>query len=288
MSRIAYVNGQYVPLSEAAIHVEDRGYQFADGVYEVVCLHDGRLLDEDGHLDRLDRSLRELRIVPPMGRRALKTVIRELARRNRSANALIYIQVTRGVARRDHPFPNPAVPAALVMTARAIKPQNPAVLANGVKVISVPDIRWDRCDIKSVGLLPNILAKQQAREAGAFEAWQIKPDGTVSEGTSTNAWIVTADGVAITRPLGQDILGGITRSTLMALAAERQIRIEERPFTLDEAKQAAEAFLTSASSFVIPITRIDDQTVGSGKPGPVTLKLRELYLEAAAAAPQIQ
>jgi len=180
------------------------------------------------------------------------------------------------------------VPAALVMTARTIKPQNPAVIDNGVKVISVPDIRWDRCDIKSVGLLPNILAKQQARDAGAYEAWQIKSDGTVSEGTSTNAWIVTADGVAVTRPLSQDILGGITRSTLMSLAAERQIRIEERPFTLDEAKQAAEAFLTSASSFVIPITKIDDQIIGSGKPGPVALKLRELYLEAAATAPKVQ
>ena len=277
MSRIAYVNGRYVPHREAAVHVEDRGYQFADGVYEVVCVHGGEIIDEDGHLDRLERSLGELRIAPPMGRRAYKHVTRELVRRNGVKDGIVYTQITRGVARRDHPFPAAGTPPSIVMTSRRIKPQDPKVMRDGIAVISLPDIRWERCDIKSVSLLPNVLAKQQAREAGAYEAWFVDADGNVTEGSSTNAWIVTADGKLVTRQLSHAILGGITRHSLIRLAADAQIKVEERPFSLDEARRAREAFLTSTTSFVIPIVTLDGKPVGTGRPGPLAGRLRELY-----------
>jgi len=277
MSRIAYVNGRYVPHREAAVHVEDRGYQFADGVYEVVCVHGGRIIDEEPHLDRLERSLRELRIAMPMGRPAYRHVTRELVRRNRVTDGIVYTQITRGVARRDHPFPAAGTPPSIVMTSRRIKPQDPALFQKGIAVISTPDIRWQRCDIKSVSLLPNILAKQQAREAGAYEAWFVDRDGNVTEGSSTNAWIVTRDGELVTRQLGSAILGGITRRSLIGLAEAAQVKVVERPFTLEEARQAREAFLTSTTSFVIPIVALDGRPVGTGKPGPVAARLRELY-----------
>jgi D-alanine transaminase len=279
MSRIAYVNGRYVPHGEAQVHVEDRGYQFADGVYEVVCVRGGRLVDEDGHLVRLERSLRELRIAQPMRRSAIEHILREMVRRNRIVDGLVYMQVTRGVARRDHPFPKSGTPPAIVMTAKATRPIAAAILDKGVAVLSMPDTRWERCDIKSVSLLPNILSKQTAREAGAYEAWLIDDAGMVTEGSSTNAWIVTAAGEIVTRQLSHDILGGITRASLMVLAQGVQLRIVERPFSLEEAYQAAEAFITSASSFVMPVVKIDGRSVGRGVPGPVAQRLRQLYMD---------
>jgi D-alanine transaminase len=285
MSRIAYVNGRYLPHRHAQVHVEDRGYQFADGIYEVACVQGGAIIDEEPHLDRLERSLAELRIAQPMSRAALRHVTREVLRRNAIRDGIVYMQVTRGVARRDHPFPGPQVAPAVVMTARRLKPQDPKLFRQGIKAITVSDIRWGRCDIKSVSLLPNVLAKQQAREAGAYEAWMVDRDGFVTEGTSTNAWIVTADGELVTRGLGPEILGGITRKSLMRLAAEAQIRLVERPFTLDEARRAREAFLTSTTSFVIPIVTLDGQAIGDGRPGPVAGRLRELYADFMASPP---
>jgi D-alanine transaminase len=277
MSRIAYVNGRYVPHREAAVHVEDRGYQFADGVYEVVCVQHGEVIDEDPHLDRLERSLNELRIAMPMSRRALKHVTRELLRRNGVRDGIVYTQITRGVARRDHPFPAAGTPPSIVMTSRRIKPQDPKLLREGIAVVSMPDIRWQRCDIKSVSLLPNVLGKQQAREAGAYEAWFVDRYGNVTEGASTNAWIVTENGELVTRQLGDAILGGITRQSLIRLAHEAQIRVVERAFSLEEARRAREAFLTSTTSFVTPIVKLDGKPIGTGKPGPIAARLRELY-----------
>jgi D-alanine transaminase len=277
MPRHAYVNGRYVPHGEAQVHIEDRGYQFADGVYEVVPVFAGRLIDEEPHLDRLAYSLGELRIAWPMSRAALKLVLRELIRRNSLANGIVYLQVTRGVAPRDHRFPEHSRPA-LVITTRRARPISPAHLANGVPVVTLPDIRWRRCDIKSVSLLPNVLAKQQAVEAGAYESWLIDAEGCVTEGSSTNAWIVTKDGRLVTRDRSAAILSGITRQALLDLVEVEQLIVEERRFTLAEAKAAAEAFLTSSSSFVLPVTRIDGAPVGDGKPGRLTLKLRDTYI----------
>lgn len=278
MPRIAYVNGQYVPHQEASIHIEDRGYQFADGVYEVTPVLQGTLVDEDPHLDRLERSLRELRIDMPMSRAAFKLVGAEVMRRNRLTNGFIYMQVTRGVAPRDHKFPKSAKPA-VVMTTRQTRLPSEKVLSEGVGVATSPDIRWQRCDIKSVSLLPNILAKQQAVEAGAYEAWMIDAEGRVTEGSSTNAWIVTSDNKLVTRNVSNSILNGITRMTLLKVAAAEGVTLEERAFTLEEAKTAKEAFLTSSSNFVMPVTRIDDQPVGNGHPGLLTMRLREGYLD---------
>lgn len=280
MPRIAYVNGRYLRHERARVHVEDRGYQFADGVYEVVVAWRARLLDLDAHLDRLGRSLDALEIAWPLSRAALLQVMAEVLRLNRYRDALIYVQVTRGVAPRDHGFPKRAVPQ-LVVTARRLPPVDPARINAGVSVITMPDIRWGRCDIKSISLLPNVLAKQNARLAGAFEAWMIDAAGNVTEGSSTNAWIVTADGTILTRPLGHDILAGVTRAVVTRLAAECQLRVVERAFSLEEAKQAREAFLTSATSFVLPVTRIDGAAVGTGAPGPIAHRLRQLYLDLA-------
>jgi D-alanine transaminase len=278
MPRQAYVNGRYRPHREAAVHIEDRGYQFADGVYEVVPVFNGALVDEDLHLDRLDRSLGELRIAQPMSRAALKLVSRELMRRNGLSNGFLYMQVTRGVAPRDHKFPTNARPA-LVMTTRQMKPHSEQVLGEGLKVITVPDQRWDRCDIKSVSLLPNILGKQAAVEAGAYEAWQVDRDGMVTEGTSTNAWIVTQDNKVITRDATHSILNGITRITLLELIRKEGYELEERCFSVEEAKAAREAFLTSSTSFVLPITQLDAKPIGNGHPGILTGKLRQHYMD---------
>ncbi len=277
MSRIAYVNGQYVPLSEAGIHIEDRGYQFADGIYEVCLVIDGRYWDLDGHLARMERSLNELQIDLPMHMSALKIAMRELLNRNRLRNALVYIQTTRGVAPRNHPFPDGKIAPALVMTAKRFDlDQSDAKAAKGIGVITQPDIRWGRVDIKTVGLLPNVLAKQAANEVGAGEAWLIR-DGHVTEGSSSNAWIVDARGVLITHPKTNEILGGITRQTAMNCAQELQIKVEERPFTPQEALKASEAFLSSATGLIMPIVKIDGNPVGNGVPGPITLRLREAY-----------
>lgn len=276
MSRIAYVNGRYVPHSQAQVHIEDRGYQFADGVYEVVAVVGGKFADLTPHLDRLDRSLKELRIAQPMSRKALEQVMAEVVRRNRVDRGIIYLQMTRGVARRDHPFPAKAE-TQIVMTSRSIPAQPAKYGEEGVRAITTPDIRWQRCDIKSVSLLPNILAKQQAREAGAYEAWLVDAKGMVTEGSSTNAWIVTPDGKLVTRSVDNAILNGITRGTVLALAKAEGLEFVERPFSVAEALGAREAFITSATSFVLPVTQIDDKVIANGKPGSLSLRLREAY-----------
>lgn len=283
MSRIAYVNGRYVPHRAAQVHIEDRGYQFADAVYEVIGIADGRFLDEDPHLDRLDRSLKELRIAWPLQRAALKFVLREVARRNLVRHGLVYFQVSRGVARRDYGFPKGAKPA-LVVTCRHSPPPTPET-GPGVAVISTPDLRWKRVDIKTTGLLGGALGKQKARENGAYEAWQIDEKGFVTEGTSSNAWIVTPGGELVTRPIGSDILAGITRATVARVAGALQLRLVERPFTIAEAQAAREAFMTSATSFVTPIVKIDGKAVGEGKPGDTARRLRAEYFRAVAEAP---
>jgi D-alanine transaminase len=284
MPRIAYVNGCYVPLARAQVHIEDRGYQFADGVYEVVPLYRGRLLDEEPHLDRFDYSLRELEIAAPMPRAALKLVLHELVRRNGLSDALLYFQATRGVAPRDHKFPARAR-TAFVATLRRSRPPSAAQIEQGVSVITLPDIRWERCDIKSIGLLPNLLAKQKAAAAGAFEAWLVDDHDRITEGSSTNAWIVTADGKLVTHDAGAAILNGITRQRVIKLVESEGMTFEQRAFGRAEAMHAREAFLTSSSSFVLPITRIDGKPVGEGKPGPVTRQLREIYVAAALETP---
>lgn len=276
MPRQAYVNGRYCPHNEAAVHIEDRGYQFSDGIYEVVPVAKGVMVDEDPHLDRLERSLGELRIDLPMSRAALKLVSRELMRRNALTNGFVYMQVTRGVAPRDHKFPATATPA-LVLTTRQMKPPSAQKLADGVGVITVPDIRWKRCDIKSISLLPNILAKQNAVEAGCYEAWMFDTEDRVTEGTSTNAWIVTEENELVTRDVSNLILSGITRMRLLKLAEQEGVTFKERPFTLEEARKAREAFITSSTNFVMPVTRIDEEPVGNGHPGLLTCKLREAY-----------
>ena len=282
MARYAYVNGRYVDHREASVHIEDRGYQLADGVYEVVGVRDGRLIDEGPHIDRLDRSLRELRISWPVSRAALGFIIRELMRRNRLRDGLVYMQVTRGVARRDHAFPTVPVKPALVLTTKNSKRAD-ADPGPGIGVKSQPDIRWERCDIKTVALLPNVLAKQAARESGAYEAWLVDTKGCVTEGASTNAWIVTQDGELVTRQTDNGILAGITRHTLKSLCNALQLKFVERPFSLAEAKKAREAFITSATSFVTPVVKIDGQAVADGKVGPTARRLREEYVRFAAA-----
>jgi D-alanine transaminase len=276
MPRYAYVNGQYLPHGQAAVHIEDRGYQFADGVYEVVPVAGGRAVDEIPHLDRLERSLAELRIAMPISRRALEIVCRELLRRNGIRNGLIYIQVTRGVAPRNHSFPAHAR-SALVMTTKRMDFDGQSKFRDGVAVISAPDLRWARRDIKTINLLPNCLAKQAALEAGAYEAIQVDAEGKVTEGTSSNAWIVTNDGMLVTRQLSNDILHGVTRRTILAIAMEEGIAFEERPFTVPEAQGAREAFVTSATSFVTPVVEIDGRRIGDGKPGLLSQRLLSWY-----------
>jgi D-alanine transaminase len=278
MSRTVYVNGRYLPHPVAAVHVEDRGYQFSDGVYEVIAVQQGQMVDAEAHLRRLNRSLGELRIGWPMVPAALHFVLREVIRRNRIVDCgLVYLQITRGVAPRSHAFP-PHAHSTLVVTARILPPFDGALARTGVKVITVPDLRWQRRDIKSVSLLPNVLGKQQAVEAAAFEAWMVDDGGNVTEGTSSNAWIVSDRGELITREASSAILRGITRDSLIALVAERGMRVVERPFTVAEAKSAREAFLTSTTSFVRPVVRIDDTTIGSGEIGPLTSRLIDLYV----------
>ena len=278
MPRIAYVNGRYVPHAQAVVHVEDRGYQFADGVYEVIAVHGGRFLGEQGHLDRLAHSLDALRIDWPMARKPLAMVLREVIRRNGVRDGLVYLQITRGVAPRDHPFPKQCH-SALVVTAVKRPPIDKAALLAGIDVISTPDLRWKRRDIKSVSLLPNVLAKQEAVEQGAGEAWQIDDEGFVTEGSATNAWIVTKDGELVTRDIGPSILNGITRLAILEAAEQHDIPIIERPFTLDEALAAREAFISSSNSHVKAVTRIDGQSIGNGHAGELTTRLLDLYMD---------
>ena len=283
MSRAAYVDGQYLQHRSAAVHIEDRGYQFADGVYEVIAVVGGFLLDEGPHLMRLERSLMELQIPAPMSNAALRVVMREVIRRNGVRDGIVYVQVTRGVAVRDHAFPKAARPV-LVVTSRRKRPTDPHAVDGGVAVITIPDIRWQRCDIKSVALLPNVLGKQRAREAGAFEAWQVDRQGNISEGTSTNAWIVTSDATVVTRQADSAILNGVTRLAVLDIIRREGYRFAERPFSVAEAKSAREAFLTSTVVDLLPVVRIDGAAVGNGEPGPLSRKLRECYLAHAASA----
>ena len=275
MSRIAYVNGRYLRHGDASVHIEDRGYQFGDGVYEVCEIRAGDLIDEIPHLDRLDRSLAELEMASPMPRAALRLVLRETVCRNRVVHGLVYLQVTRGVARRDHAFPKPGTRPAIVVTAKSINRDRLAGLAEkGVAVITCPDIRWTRVDVKSISLLPNCLAKQAARQRGAFEAWLIDRDGYVTEGASTNAWIVTEDDVLVTRQADQSILNGVTRRALADIAVSQGLTVQERPFTVAEALAAREALITASTLSAMPVVSIDGAPVGNGSSGPVARLLR--------------
>lgn len=276
MAQIAYVNGRYQAADAGGISIEDRGFQFADGVYEVFAVFGGVLLDMDGHLDRLTRSLQALDIQAPMSNRALTLVMRDVIRRNRVGTGTLYLQVTRGAARRDHPFPPAGTPPTLVITARPMDFAAKARLVRrGVAVSVQPDIRWARCNIKTVGLLPNVLAKQAAKKAGAFEALFVDGD-TVVEGGSTNMWMVDDAGRVYTHPDDGAILPGIMRATLMRVASAAQIPVIEEKFTLAAMMGAAEAFLTSTTAPCLPIVQIDDHAVGAGTPGPVTLRLAQL------------
>jgi D-alanine transaminase len=273
MSRIAYVNGVYRPLAEAAVHIEDRGFQFADGVYEVIYRHAGRLVDIDLHLARLQRSLRELSLALPVSPAALNAILAELARRNRLDSGLFYIQVTRGSAPRLHVFPPPGTAATLVVTMRRAASFPSSLRDWQAAAITLPDTRWARCDIKSVSLLPNVLAREAARQAGAQEAIFHDAHGMVTEGAATSVFIVDATGMLRTRPLGPEILPGCTRDALLAHLAESGMAIDTRAFSLDEMRAAREIFITAATTFVKPVTKLDGAAVGNGVPGPVAEKL---------------
>lgn len=279
MPRFAYINGSYKPHHEAMTHIEDRGFQFADGVYEVISLINGIYADERGHLDRLERSLSELQITMPVKRQTLCMIVRELVRRNRISNALIYIQITRGVARRNFPFPPKDTPPTLVITARHFDFKNNPRVQNGIEVITVPDIRWKRPDIKSVALLPQVLAKQEAYEKGAGEAWMLDSKGNVTEGSSTNTWILDDNNNLITHDASADILKGVTRNAVIHLCDELGLTLCEKSFTPKEAYMAREALNTSASELVVPVIAIDGHKIGNGKPGPVARRLYSLYMD---------
>ena len=278
MPRIAYVNGRYVPFRDAKVHVEDRGYQFADGVYEVCEVRGGRLIDQRRHIERLQRSLGELRIRMPMSPPALGIVLREVVARNRIGYGLVYLQISRGVARRDPAFPSPQPAPTVVVTARPLNlARNEALAQAGIAVVSVPDNRWGRVDIKTVGLLPNVLARQAALDRGARDAWFVDNDGKVTEAASANAWIVTSAGKLITRHADHAILRGITRTVTLEVVKAQSLTVEERGFTLDEAYAAREAFETSATQIVMPVVGIDGRIIGDGKPGPVAIALRRAF-----------
>ena len=282
MSRTIFLNGSFLPAEDAKVPVMDRGFLFADGVYEGMGVLGGRLVDNDAHLERLEQSLAEVRIQNPYARREWTRLEEELVGRNGMAEGFLYLQVTRGVAERDFLFPKAAAPTVMMFTqAKAIV--NSPLAETGIAVASMPDLRWKRRDIKSLSLLAQVLAKQQAAEAGAHEAWMVDEDGFVTEGGSSSAFIITAGGSIIARPLSQAILPGITRRSLLRFAREAGLVIEERRFTLAEAFEAAEAFNTSASTFVLPVVSIDGRPVGTGRPGALTRRLRGLYLELAAA-----
>ena len=278
MSRIAYVNGRYVPHRAASVHVEDRGFQFADAVYEVCEVKGGRLVDERRHIERLQRSLGELRIRLPMSPKALSVVLHETIRRNRVDWGIVYLQITRGAARRDFAFPVADTAPSIVVTAKNLDPsRNEAIARDGMAVVTVPDNRWGRVDIKSVSLLPNVLAKQAARDRGAREAWLVDAKGFVTEGASSNAWIVTAERKLVTRPADHAILRGITRTVVIDVLRAQGLVLDERPFTAAEAIAAQEAFVTSASQTVLPVVKIDGKPIGDGRPGPVATALRREF-----------
>lgn len=275
MTRTVYVNGSFVPYEDARIPIMDRGFLFGDGIYEVAAVLGGRLVDNDAHLARLERSLAEIRIANPHTVEEWTRLEEDLVARNGVEEGLVYMQVTRGVAEREFAFPRDVAPTVVMFTQTKSMRDSPTA-RTGLKVITVPDLRWARRDIKSTALLAQVLAKQQAAEAGVGEAWMVQ-DGEVTEGGSSTSFIVTRDGQIVTRPLSHDILPGITRRSVMRLAEEAQLRIEERAFTVAEAHEAAEAFLTSATMLVTAVVAIDGEPVGSGEPGPLTRRLRELY-----------
>ena len=276
--RVAYVNGRYLPHAQAGVHIEDRALQLGDGIYEVTNVIAGQPTDEDAHLDRMERSLRELGMPMPMGRAALKLVMREMIARNRIPNGFLYLQVTRGAVKRDHVPPPDGPRPSLMLTMRS---QDMGALAQrlekGIAISTQPDIRWGRRDIKTVQLLPNLLAKQAARQTGAFEAWLVDADGYVTEGASTNAWIVDAAGTVITRDLSHAILPGVTRRIMLDAMAEAQVKVVERKFTVAEALAAKEAFISSATGAAVPVVAIDGKSIGTGAPGTLTRRIRDLY-----------
>lgn len=277
MSRVAYVNGRYLPHRDAAVSVEDRGFQFADGIYEVILIANGRFVDEIPHLDRWDRSLGALRLPPPMPRVAMRQAMAQMIRRNKVRDGILYMQLTRGAAKRDAPFPNASTPT-FVMTARNQSLPGAAMVENGGKLKSVPEIRWKNCHVKSVALLPNVLAKQEAREHGATEALFVREgDSVVTEGGSSNAFMISTDGTLVTHPATNAILGGITRDRVLQIARDAGLSVEERPFTLEEAKEAREFFMTSTTLAVLPIVQIDDAVIANGKPGSTSLDLNQRY-----------
>ena len=278
MSHIAYVNGYYVPIGMAAVHVEDRGFQFADSIYEVCAVVDGELVDETLHFERLVRSLAAIEIPSPVTKPVLGLIYRETLRRNRVRNGLVYCQITRGQARRDHAFPSPSPVPTIVVTAKRVDPAKlERIRTTGVPAVTLPDERWARCSIKSTGLLPNVLAKQTAKNQGAYEAWLYDEQGMITEGTSTNAWIVSSDGILTTRHLDESILGGVTRGVFLALAADAGISCDERPFSVEEARRAREAFSTASTVGATPIVSLDGVTIADGKPGPITNDLNQRY-----------
>ncbi len=275
MSRIVYVNGRYRPYAEAAVHVEDRGFQFADAIYEVVEVLGGRLIDSRRHLDRLERSLREIKMTPPMSRPALLNVIRQTIERNHVRDGLVYIQVSRGAGPREFSFPADDVQPTVVVIARSQNPAKIAAVAEaGIAVKTMPDIRWGRSDVKTVMLLPACLAKNEGKSHGAKEVWLVDANGNVTEGASSNAWIVTSNDRLVTRHLDTRILPGVTRATLFDAAAAASLKIDERAFSVREAYEAKEAFITSATNTIMPVVRIDEHVIGDGKPGPLTRQLR--------------
>lgn len=278
MTRIVYVNGRYLPYARAKVHAEDRGFQFADAVYEVCEVKGGGLVDETRHIERLTRSLGELHLPQPMTPRALARVMRETIRRNRVSDGILYLQVSRGARPRDFLFPTTSVSPTVVCLARSVSPHRlEAAAERGIAIKTMPDIRWGRCDIKTVMLLPAALAKEAARKDGAKEAWFVDEQGFVTEGASSNAWIVDKEGRLVTREASPAILRGVTRTTLMDLLGRENIEFVERPFTVEEAKAAREAFITSATNIVMPVVQIDGQPVGNGAPGLLTQRLRSEF-----------
>src|SRR5579864_8304220 len=283
LDQIAYVNGSFVPMADAKVSILDRGFLFADGIYEVAAVLDGRLIDNASHLARLQRSVGEIALKLPETPERIQEIQQELIARNELVNGMVYLEVTRGAdSGRDFAFPRNAVKPTLVLFTSVKDIANLPSAKSGIAVITLPDIRWERRDIKSVALLAQVLAKQAAAAAGAGEAWMIE-DGKVTEGGSSSAFIVTQDDVLVTRQNGSEILPGCTRKAVVRLAEERQLRVEERPFTVDEALAAKEAFITSASLFVQPVVSIDGKTVANGKPGPMATRLREIYIDFARA-----
>ena len=282
MTRVVYVNGRYLPYAEAGVHVEDRGFQFADAIYEVCEVREGALVDRTRHMERLERSLSELGIRQPMSRGALSIVLAETVRRNRVRTGLVYLQISRGAAPRDFPFPRADVAPTVICLARSIDGAAREARARaGIAVQTMPDTRWARCDIKTVMLLPAVLAKEAAAEAGAQEAWFVDRDGFVTEGASSNAWILDQDGTLITRALGPELLPGVTRRTLLDLLIREKIPLIERPFRVGEAVTAREAFVTSAFGLVMPVVKINGVAIGDGHPGELTRRLRSNFHQVA-------